>query len=140
MDQTKKEQLQQMANKIRLGVLECVYSANSGHPGGSLSVSDIITYLYFYKMNVDSNNPNMSTRDRFVLSKGHTSPALYSALAYKGFFSTDLLKTFRKEGSILQGHPDKEGYRNPSQYWGRTYSRSPYSRTIRAMNSHNLPQ
>ena len=106
MDQTKKEQLQQMANKIRLGVLECVYSANSGHPGGSLSVSDIITYLYFYKMNVDSNNPNMSTRDRFVLSKGHTSPALYSALAYKGFFSTDLLKTFRKEGSILQGHPD----------------------------------
>lgn len=106
MNQTKKTELHQMATKIRLGALECVYSANSGHPGGSLSVADIITYLYFYKMNVDSKNPANADRDRFVLSKGHTSPALYSALAYKGFFSTDLLKTFRKEGSFLQGHPD----------------------------------
>lgn len=106
MNQTKKEELRVIATKIRLGALECVYSANSGHPGGSLSISDILAYLYFSKMNVDPANPQKADRDRLVLSKGHTAPALYSALALKGFFSTELLSTFRKEGSILQGHPD----------------------------------
>ena len=106
MNETKKNLLKEMAAKIRLGALECVFSANSGHPGGSLSIADLMAYLYFEKMNVDPQNPNNPDRDRFVLSKGHTSPALYSALAHKGFFSTDLLKTFRTEGSILQGHPD----------------------------------
>lgn len=106
MNQTKKAELKTLATKVRLGVLECVYSANSGHPGGSLSVTDILTYLYFAKMNVDPKNPQKKDRDRFVLSKGHTSPALYSVLSLKGFFSPDLLSTFRKEGSILQGHPD----------------------------------
>ena len=106
MNQTKREELRVIATKIRLGALECVYSANSGHPGGSLSISDILAYLYFSKMNVDPKNPKKADRDRFVLSKGHTAPALYSALALKGFFSKELLSTFRKEGSILQGHPD----------------------------------
>ncbi len=106
MNELRKEELRVIAQKIRLGALECVYSANSGHPGGSLSISDILAYLYFDKMNIDPKDPSKDSRDRFVLSKGHTAPALYTALALKGFFSTDLLKTFRKEGSILQGHPD----------------------------------
>lgn len=106
MNESKKEELRAIAQKIRLGALECVYSANSGHPGGSLSIADILSYLYFEKMNVDPKDPKKDDRDRLVLSKGHTAPALYSALALKGFFSADLLKTFRKEGSILQGHPD----------------------------------
>lgn len=106
MNESKREELRIIAQKIRLGALECVFSANSGHPGGSLSIADILAYLYFDKMNVDPADPKKDCRDRFVLSKGHTAPALYTALALKGFFSTDLLKTFRKEGSILQGHPD----------------------------------
>jgi len=106
MNECKKEELRVTAQKIRLGALECVYSANSGHPGGSLSIADLLAYLYFEKMNVFSDDPKNENRDRFVLSKGHTAPALYTTLALKGFFSTDLLKTFRKEGSILQGHPD----------------------------------
>ncbi len=106
MNETKKNLLKEMAAKIRLGALECVFNANSGHPGGSLSIADLMSYLYFEKMNIDPKNPDDPDRDRFVLSKGHTSPALYAALAHKGYFSTDLLKTFRREGSILQGHPD----------------------------------
>ena len=106
MNESKREELRVIAQKIRLGALECVYSANSGHPGGSLSIADILADLYFDKMNVDPADPKNENRDRFVLSKGHTAPALYTALALKGYFSTDLLKTFRKEGSILQGHPD----------------------------------
>ncbi len=106
MNETKKKLLKEMAAKIRLGALECVYNANSGHPGGSLSVADLLAYLYFEKMNIDPKNPTDPKRDRLVLSKGHTSPALYSALAYRGYFSPDLLKTFRHEDSILQGHPD----------------------------------
>jgi len=109
MNENKKKLLREMATKIRLGALECVFSANSGHPGGSLSIADLLAYLYFEKMNIDPENPKMESRDRFVLSKGHTSPALYSALALRGFFSTDLLKTFRTEDSILQGHPDMKG-------------------------------
>ncbi|MBQ9975980.1 MAG: transketolase [Clostridia bacterium] len=106
MNETKKKLLKEKAAKIRLGALECVYSANSGHPGGSLSVADLLAYLYFEKMNINPEDPDNPMRDRLVLSKGHTSPALYSALAHRGYFSTELLKTFRHEDSILQGHPD----------------------------------
>ncbi len=106
MNQAEKTQLQEIANKIRVDIIEEVHSAKSGHPGGSLSIADIITYLYFKEMNVDPKNPDMADRDRLVLSKGHTCPALYAALAEKGFFDVELLKTFRKMGSFLQGHPD----------------------------------
>ena len=88
-----------------MGVIEGTFNAKSGHPGGSLSIADIITYLYFEEMNVDPKNPAFEDRDRFVLSKGHTAPALYSALALKGFFPFELIKTLRKPDSILQGHP-----------------------------------
>lgn len=106
MNQSEIKELKSIANKIRVDIIEEVHSAKSGHPGGSLSIADIITYLYFKEMNIDPNNPNMSDRDRLVLSKGHTCPALYAALAEKGYFDVSLLKTFRKMGSILQGHPD----------------------------------
>ena len=88
-----------------MGIIEAVYSANSGHPGGSLSIADIMTYLYFSEMNVDPAKPDCENRDRLVLSKGHTAPALYAALALKGFFPVELIKTLRKPDSILQGHP-----------------------------------
>ncbi len=106
MNQTEKTQLQEIARKIRVDIIEEVHSAKSGHPGGSLSIADIVTYLYFKEMNVDPKNPDMADRDRLVLSKGHTCPALYAALAEKGFFDVETLKTFRKMGSFLQGHPD----------------------------------
>ena len=109
MEQQKLSQLKQIAANIRLGVLESVHAAKSGHPGGSLSISDILAYLYFEEMNVDPKNPKMEDRDRLVLSKGHTSPALYSALAEKGFFPKEDLKTFRHKDSYLQGHPDMKG-------------------------------
>ena len=105
MDATKKIELKKLACKVRMGVIEGTFNAKSGHPGGSLSIADIITYLYFDEMNVDPKNPAWEERDRFVLSKGHTAPALYSALALKGFFPFDLIKTLRKPDSILQGHP-----------------------------------
>ncbi len=106
MEQKKQTQLAITANKVRKNALTAVYSAASGHPGGSLSIADVLTYLYCEVMNVDPKNPKMADRDRFVLSKGHTCPALYSILAYKGFFPEDDLKTFRKSDSYLQGHPD----------------------------------
>ena len=106
MEASLKYQLQKTACKVRLGALEAVYSGKSGHPGGSLSVADILTYLYFEELRVDPQNPQWPDRDRFVLSKGHTCPALYAALALKGFFSWDELKTFRHPGAMLQGHPD----------------------------------
>lgn len=93
------------ANEVRKGIVTAVYSAKSGHPGGSLSAADLFTYLYFEEMNIDPENPKMESRDRFVLSKGHTAPGLYSALANRGYFSVDELKTLRKLGSRLQGHP-----------------------------------
>ena len=105
MDKTKKTELKKLACKVRMGVIEGTFNAKSGHPGGSLSIADIITYLYFEEMNVDPKNPAWEDRDRFVLSKGHTAPALYSALALKGFFPFELIKTLRKPDSILQGHP-----------------------------------
>ena len=109
MEQSKKLNFQRIANDIRVGIIEGVYSAGCGHPGGSLSIADILTYLYFEKMNIDPKNPKWEDRDRFVLSKGHTAPALYSALAYRGYFPTETLKTLRKTDSMLQGHPDMKG-------------------------------
>lgn len=100
------KELQRIATKIRIGIIEGVYNAKSGHPGGSLSAADIMAYLYFKKMNINPENPKDEARDRFVLSKGHAAPVLYSTLANRGFFDVELLKTLRKVGSILQGHPD----------------------------------
>ena len=99
-------ELQEIAKRARKNILEQVYSAKSGHPGGALSCIDILTVLYFNQMNVDSTNPKSEDRDRLVLSKGHACPALYAILAEKGFFSEEELKEFRKLGSRLQGHPD----------------------------------
>lgn len=99
-------ELQTYANKIRQGVIEAVYSAKSGHPGGSLSIAEILAVLYFNQMNIDEKNPKAKGRDRLVLSKGHTSPALYSTLALRGFFDINELKTLRNINSKLQGHPD----------------------------------
>ncbi|HAX52837.1 transketolase [Muricomes intestini] len=101
-----KLELMKTANEIRKGIITAVHSAKSGHPGGSLSAADIFTYLYYEELNVDPKNPKKPNRDRFVLSKGHTSPGLYSTLAHKGFFPVEDLKTFRHTGSYLQGHPD----------------------------------
>ncbi|MBQ8140732.1 MAG: transketolase [Clostridia bacterium] len=109
MEQAKLNSLKKNAVDIRLGILEEVHSAASGHPGGSLSIADIMTYLYFEEMNVDPKNPKMADRDRLVLSKGHTAPALYSALAHKGFFDKSALSTLRQADSFLQGHPDMKG-------------------------------
>lgn len=105
MEDSKKLFLKQKAVDVRKGIIEGTFNAKSGHPGGSLSIADIITYLYFSEMNVDPQNPSDENRDRLVLSKGHTAPALYAALAHKGFFDVELIKTLRKPDSILQGHP-----------------------------------
>lgn len=99
-------ELQTYANKIRQGVIEAVYSAKSGHPGGSLSIAEILAVLYFNQMNIDEKNPKAKGRDRLVLSKGHTAPALYSTLALRGFFDINELKTLRNINSKLQGHPN----------------------------------
>ena len=101
-----KLELQKTANEIRKGIVTAVHSAKAGHPGGSLSAADVFTYLYFEELNIDPKDPKKADRDRFVLSKGHTAPGLYSALAHKGFFPVEDLKTLRHVGSYLQGHPD----------------------------------
>lgn len=106
MEAALKKELEITACKVRMGIIEGVHSAKAGHPGGSLSCADILTYLYFAHMNVDPKNPKMPNRDRLVLSKGHAAPALYSVLAQKGYFEVETLKTLRQIGSILQGHPD----------------------------------
>ena len=105
MDEQLKKQLEIAATKVRMGVIEGVYNAKAGHPGGSLSVADTLTYLYQHRMNVDPADPEMADRDRLVLSKGHTAPALYAVLAHRGFFPVEELKTLRKIDSRLQGHP-----------------------------------
>ena len=106
MDSSEIKQLQILAARSRMGAILGTYHAKSGHPGGSLSAADIFTYLYFKEMNVDPKNPDMQDRDRFVLSKGHCAPGLYSALALKGFFPFEDLKTLRHIDSYLQGHPN----------------------------------
>ena len=100
------QELEKKAVEVRKGIIEAVYSGKSGHPGGSLSIADILTVLYFNEMNIDEKNPKWEDRDRLVLSKGHCSPALYSCLANRGFFEIEKLKTFRNINSNLQGHPD----------------------------------
>ena len=100
------KRLQEKAKEVRKGIIEAVYSNKSGHPGGSLSIADIMTVLYFNQMNIDEKNPKWEDRDRLVLYKGHCSPALYSCLANRGFFDVEKLKTFRNINSNLQGHPD----------------------------------
>ncbi len=107
MEKTEIQELEQEARKVREDIIDEVYYAKSGHPGGSLSITDILTVLYFKEMNINPENPNWEERDRFVLSKGHCSPALYSCLANRGFFPVEDLKTFRDIHSYLQGHPDK---------------------------------
>ena len=106
MNSNLKKELSITACKVRMGIIEGTHNAKSGHPGGSLSAADILTYLYFAEMNIDPQNPAKPDRDRFVLSKGHIAPALYATLAHKGFFPVEELKTLRKIGSRLQGHPD----------------------------------
>ncbi len=106
MEASKILELQKTACKVRMGIIEGVHAAKAGHPGGSLSSADILTYLYFEKMNIDPKNPKKPDRDRFVLSKGHAAPLLYSVLAHRGFFEVEKLTTLRQIGSILQGHPD----------------------------------
>lgn len=104
-----KLELQKMANEIRKDIVRSIHSAKAGHPGGSLSAADVFTYLYFEELNVDPANPDDPKRDRFVLSKGHTAPGLYAALAHKGFFPVEDMITLRHIGSHLQGHPDMKG-------------------------------
>ena len=106
MNEARITELKNIANSIRIGIIDATHAAKCGHPGGSLSIADIMTYLYFEKMNIDPANPKMEGRDRFVLSKGHTAPALYSTLAHRGFFPVDDLLTLRRIDSYLQGHPD----------------------------------
>ena len=101
-----KLELQKKANEVRKGIVAAVHAAKAGHPGGSLSAADIFTYLYFEELNIDPKDPKKADRDRFVLSKGHTAPGLYSALALRGYFPVEDLKTLRHLGSYLQGHPD----------------------------------
>ncbi len=109
MDAMTKKQLQIIATKIRLAVIEATYHAKSGHPGGSLSIADDLAYLYFQEMNIDPANPKWAERDRLVLSKGHAAPALYGALALRGYFPLEWIPTLRKADSPLQGHPDMKG-------------------------------
>lgn len=106
MEEKRKKELKQIATRLRLGILEETHAAKSGHPGGSLSSADILTYLFFEKMHVTPDQPKNPDRDRLVMSKGHAAPALYAALALRGYFPEDDLKTLRKTDSYLQGHPD----------------------------------
>ena len=106
MDKSKLQELKIFATKVRMGVIEGTYNAKAGHPGGSLSIADVLTYLYNVEMKVDPENPDDPKRDRLVLSKGHCAPALYAALALKGYFPTEEIKSLRHLGALLQGHPD----------------------------------
>lgn len=106
MTESRIKELQKIAYKIRRDAIDAVYSAASGHPGGSLSIAEILAYLYFEEMNIDPKNPGKPDRDRFVLSKGHAAPGLYAALAERGYFPVEELKTLRQIDSVLQGHPD----------------------------------
>ena len=109
MDKIKELKLKRIANDVRIDIIEGVYNAGCGHPGGSLSIADLLTYLYFEEMNVNPDDPKAENRDRFVLSKGHTAPALYAVLAERGYIPKEEIKTLRKTTSRLQGHPDMKG-------------------------------
>ena len=109
MNQAEKTVFAETANRVRIGILDGVFNAGCGHPGGSLSIAELLTYLYFKEMKIDPANPKWEDRDRFVLSKGHTAPALYATLAERGFFPVEELKTLRRIDSRLQGHPDMKG-------------------------------
>lgn len=109
MNNEKLALLTEKAKLVRRGIIESTHAAGCGHPGGSLSITDIVTYLYFAEMNIDPKNPKMANRDRFVMSKGHAAPALYSVLANRGYFPVEDLQTLRKTDSYLQGHPDMKG-------------------------------
>ena len=109
MEKARELELKRIANDVRRGIIDSVYAAGCGHPGGSLSIADILTYLYYEEMNVDPKDPKAQNRDRFVLSKGHTAPALYAVLAQKGYFPKEELTTLRQIDSHLQGHPDMKG-------------------------------
>ncbi len=109
MEQNRITELSRIATKVRLGIINSTHAAKCGHPGGSLSIADMLTYLYFEEMNINPESPKWEDRDRFVLSKGHTAPALYSALALRGYFPEEELLTLRKIDSRLQGHPDMKG-------------------------------
>lgn len=109
MEQSKIIKLKRIANNIRISIIEGVYNAACGHPGGSLSIADILTYLYFEEMNIKVEDTKWEGRDRFILSKGHTAPALYATLAERGFFPKEEIRTLRKTASRLQGHPDMKG-------------------------------
>ena len=109
MDRKEKQVLAETANRVRIGILDGVFNAGCGHPGGSLSIAELLTYLYFREMRIDPKDPTATDRDRFVLSKGHTAPALYATLAERGFFPVEELKTLRRIDSRLQGHPDMKG-------------------------------
>ena len=106
MDAMTKKELQIIATKIRMAIIEGTFNAKSGHPGGSLSIADEMAYLYWKELHIDPANPDWAERDRFVLSKGHAAPALYGALAHRGFFPVEQIATLRKSDSMLQGHPD----------------------------------
>ena len=106
MTELEKKQLQIQACKVRMGIINATHGAKAGHPGGSLSATELFTYLYFKELNIDPKNPKWEDRDRFVLSKGHTAPGLYSALAHRGFFPVEDLVTLRHIDSYLQGHPN----------------------------------
>ena len=118
MTPNEKNQLSRMACKVRMGIIESTYCAKCGHPGGSLSAADLFTYLYFKELNVDPANPKWDDRDRFVLSKGHTAPGLYAALAHRGFFPVEDLKQLRKLGHYLQGHPNMNTVPGVDMYTG----------------------
>ncbi len=109
MDVSNKLRLKKLACQVRMGAIEGTFHAKSGHPGGSLSIADVLTYLYFEELNIDPQNPQKPDRDRFVLSKGHCAPGLYAALALRGFFSMDEIKRLRKPHAMLQGHPEMKG-------------------------------
>jgi transketolase len=109
MNEKELKRLKVLADNIRLGIVKSTYHAKSGHPGGSLSITDVLTYLYFYRMNVNPENPKDENRDRFVLSKGHAAPGLYSTLANRGYFDLSELEKLRKPDAMLQGHPDMKG-------------------------------
>lgn len=117
-------ELEEIARKVRIGIIEGVYNAKSGHPGGSLSIADIMTVLYFNQMNIDEKNPKAASRDRLVLSKGHVAPALYSVLAEKGYFGKEELKKLRKLDGMLQGHPDMKNIPGVDMSTGSLRTRS----------------